>query len=188
MSLITKVHGANMGAIWGRQDPGGIHVGPMNFAIWGAHLVLYFPTKYVFRFIQFTYKINHIVSIHALSCTCVHPIQTLLRSNSSHLFPFTNSHGAQRMSSVCSAVSKSTICTSVRLLYLYNYHTCRSGHYWWRQLRVYMQDNHTKITKIAKSKTRNVSTKYNNCVPFDYFVNIIWYLNNSSRHNNTFRS
>ena len=29
-----KVHGANMGPIWGRQDPGGPYVGPMNFAIW----------------------------------------------------------------------------------------------------------------------------------------------------------
>ena len=32
----SKVHGANMGPIWGRQDPGGPHVGPMNFAIWEA--------------------------------------------------------------------------------------------------------------------------------------------------------
>ena len=30
----SKVHGANMGPIWGREDPGGPHVGPMNFAIW----------------------------------------------------------------------------------------------------------------------------------------------------------
>ena len=30
----NKVHGANMGPIWGRQDPGRPHVGPMNFAIW----------------------------------------------------------------------------------------------------------------------------------------------------------
>ena len=30
----SKVHGANMGPIWGRQDPGGSHVDPMNFAIW----------------------------------------------------------------------------------------------------------------------------------------------------------
>ena len=30
----SKVHGANMGPIWGRQDPGGLHVGPVNFAIW----------------------------------------------------------------------------------------------------------------------------------------------------------
>ena len=31
----SKVHEANMGPICGRQDPGGPHVGPMNFAIWG---------------------------------------------------------------------------------------------------------------------------------------------------------
>ena len=30
----SKVHGANMGPIWVRQDPGGPHVGPMCFAIW----------------------------------------------------------------------------------------------------------------------------------------------------------
>ena len=30
----SMVDGANMGPIWGRQDPGGPHVGPMNFAIW----------------------------------------------------------------------------------------------------------------------------------------------------------
>ena len=29
----SKVHGANMGPIWGQQDPGGPHVGPMNFAL-----------------------------------------------------------------------------------------------------------------------------------------------------------
>ena len=29
----SKVHGANMGPTWDRQDPGGSHVGPMNFAI-----------------------------------------------------------------------------------------------------------------------------------------------------------
>ena len=30
----SKVHGINMGPIWGRQDPGGPHVGPMDLAIW----------------------------------------------------------------------------------------------------------------------------------------------------------
>ena len=30
----SKAHGANMGPIWGRQNPGGPHAGPMNFAIW----------------------------------------------------------------------------------------------------------------------------------------------------------
>ena len=33
----SKVHGANMGPIWGRQHSGGPHVGPMNFAIWVTH-------------------------------------------------------------------------------------------------------------------------------------------------------
>ena len=36
----SKVHEANMGPIWGRQDPDGHHVGPMNFAIWNK--VLYY--------------------------------------------------------------------------------------------------------------------------------------------------
>ena len=30
----SKFHGAHMGPIWGRQDPGGYHVGPMKLAIW----------------------------------------------------------------------------------------------------------------------------------------------------------
>ena len=36
----SKFHGANMGSIWGRQEPGRPHVGPMNFAI-------YFSSFYV---------------------------------------------------------------------------------------------------------------------------------------------
>ena len=34
----SKVRGAYVGPIWGRQDPGGPHVGPMNFAIWDPKL------------------------------------------------------------------------------------------------------------------------------------------------------
>ena len=37
----SKVHGANMGPIWGQQDPGGPHVGPMNFAIWDTVDIIY---------------------------------------------------------------------------------------------------------------------------------------------------
>ena len=33
----SKVRGAYMGPIWSRQDLGGPHVGPMNFAISAAH-------------------------------------------------------------------------------------------------------------------------------------------------------
>ena len=32
----SNFHGANMGPIWGRQDPGGPHVVLMNLAIWGT--------------------------------------------------------------------------------------------------------------------------------------------------------
>ena len=34
MAPESKVHGANIGPIWGQQDPGGPHGGLMNFAIW----------------------------------------------------------------------------------------------------------------------------------------------------------
>ena len=41
----SKVHEAYMGPTWGRQDPGGPHVGPVNLAIWVA---LDDVKKYVF--------------------------------------------------------------------------------------------------------------------------------------------
>ena len=31
-----KVYGANIRPTWGRQDPGGPYVGPMNLDIWGV--------------------------------------------------------------------------------------------------------------------------------------------------------
>ena len=36
----SNIHGANMGPTWGRQDPGGSHVGPMNVAIWVVSISL----------------------------------------------------------------------------------------------------------------------------------------------------
>ena len=47
----SKVHGAYMGPTWGRQDPGGPHVGPMNFsirdvAIWWSSPVSYRQATY----------------------------------------------------------------------------------------------------------------------------------------------
>ena len=35
----SKVHGPDIRHIWGRQDPGGSHVGPINFAIWVIILI-----------------------------------------------------------------------------------------------------------------------------------------------------
>ena len=69
----SKVHGANMGPIWGRQDPGGPHVGPMNFAIWGLTAICGVSQGYSFNPITalhmeltdakpgITFFINHII-------------------------------------------------------------------------------------------------------------------------------
>ena len=40
----SKVHGANMGPAWGRQDPGGPHVGHINLAIWVQILLNFVAT------------------------------------------------------------------------------------------------------------------------------------------------
>ena len=50
----SKVHGDNMGNIWGRQGPGRPHVGPMNLAIWGnpysiKTISLYWDVPQLFR-------------------------------------------------------------------------------------------------------------------------------------------
>ena len=46
----SKIDGTNMGQIWGRQDSGGPHVGPINFALWGVP----FCNQYIsnFRFVS----------------------------------------------------------------------------------------------------------------------------------------
>ena len=36
----SNVHGGNMGPIWGRQDPGGPHIGPMKL-LSGAFIHVY---------------------------------------------------------------------------------------------------------------------------------------------------
>ena len=45
----SKIYGANMGSIWGRQDPGGSHVGPMNSAIWDQKLEEEYAEPYHFE-------------------------------------------------------------------------------------------------------------------------------------------
>ena len=44
----NKVYGANMGSIWGRQDPGGPHVGPMKLTIWVVLHELYIPVAGIY--------------------------------------------------------------------------------------------------------------------------------------------
>ena len=54
-----------MGPIWGRQDPGGPHVGPMNLAIWVAHWPLGDPYV-IIEFIIFKF----ISGVDLLSISC----------------------------------------------------------------------------------------------------------------------
>ena len=52
----SKVHGAIVGPIWGRQDPGGTNVRPMNFAICGI-LYISIPNNYIFTFEYITRRV-----------------------------------------------------------------------------------------------------------------------------------
>ena len=45
----SKVHGANMGPTWGRQDPGQPHVGHMNLAIWVVKTILQQFSTYILQ-------------------------------------------------------------------------------------------------------------------------------------------
>ena len=59
----SKVHGANMGPIWGRQDPGGPHVGPVNFAIWDMSLQWIHNSEYsTFQVRSFVWIIDFLIS------------------------------------------------------------------------------------------------------------------------------
>ena len=49
----SKVNGANMGPIWGRQDPGGPHVGPIIFAIWETILIMHMLTCSIVQIVSY---------------------------------------------------------------------------------------------------------------------------------------
>ena len=55
----SKVRGANMGPIWGRQDPGGPHVGPMNFAIWEGKPMYVSHFQMIFHLKKFKSRVTH---------------------------------------------------------------------------------------------------------------------------------
>ena len=57
--LDSKVHGAKMGPISGQQDPGGPHVGPMNFVIWVGRSIRHWSMNN-----------DDITSIVSLNCDC----------------------------------------------------------------------------------------------------------------------
>ena len=57
--LDSKVDGANMGPIWGRQNPGGPHVGPINLAIWD-NIDIVIPNVLVFV----PEVMSHLINVH----------------------------------------------------------------------------------------------------------------------------
>ena len=63
-SLNSKVHGTNMGPIWGHLDPGGPHVGPINIAILVTPLCgdLYSGSS-TFESATVTFAIRHILFV-----------------------------------------------------------------------------------------------------------------------------
>ena len=92
----SKVHGANMGPIWGRQDPGGPHVGPMNIAIWGTMFRYPFVNQFNMVVIQvfakywektstnslmeYSLQVDHVICVLHYSFLCCLQYHVILQS------------------------------------------------------------------------------------------------------------
>ena len=85
LNLVSKVHGAYMGHTWGRQDPGGPHVGPMNLAIrvgpWnpGRHLID--MQMWLIKFVIYTF-----LMIWGIMIFCVHDMVGTVYRNAMGIF------------------------------------------------------------------------------------------------------
>ena len=88
----SMVHRANMGPIWGRQDPGGPHgglmcdephVGLMNFAIWNGFVVFHFAVSVILsfydRFIWFIFSYS--AGAHIIANKMQHAIANRTQQN-----------------------------------------------------------------------------------------------------------
>ena len=72
-SPANKLHGANMGPIWDRQDPCGPHVGPTNFAIWEARYELYHDLELPSYGIKMqTSLVSHFTPVNSVTCGAPH--------------------------------------------------------------------------------------------------------------------
>ena len=72
-----KVHGANMGPTWGRQDPGGPHIGPMNLASW---VVMKNPDIVYYYFSMYKY-LELILHEKSMYCGYPYPRRTYSRKD-----------------------------------------------------------------------------------------------------------
>ena len=74
-----KVHGANMGPVGGRQDPGGLYVGPMDLAIWGHLDSPYSFWVLIDQYFRFLHSRNQSMPpMHDLFMTSVNMAHVLL--------------------------------------------------------------------------------------------------------------
>ena len=77
-----------MGPIWGRQDPGGPHVGPMNLAIWGTmacHEQWIFVYKWGNSLIIWKLLENHIMNDHKSLFAARHVSMLLVHTRAWHI-------------------------------------------------------------------------------------------------------
>ena len=84
----SKVHGAYRGPTWGRQDPGGPHVGPMNLAIRVIHPYrAYLMSHQQIRshlywwchgnaFVMYIFNVTHGITVSFWMLLCVLQLQT----------------------------------------------------------------------------------------------------------------
>ena len=73
----SKVHGANVGPIWGRQDPDGPHVGPMNLAIYDLSLEAIMCHKRLNCYMTYHHELNgayrsYLLTLNGNVLFCVH--------------------------------------------------------------------------------------------------------------------
>ena len=71
----SKVHGTNMGPTWGRQDPGGPHVGHMNLAIWVFYQHTYMISFTPLSMTSFLSNIPQHIECHWIQ-TCWYFVET----------------------------------------------------------------------------------------------------------------
>ena len=75
----SKVHGANMGPIWGRQGSAAPHVDSMNFAIWGLfentgmNLLLLLKLVHILSFVFHLYSTKGIRQCYHYANNCAEP-------------------------------------------------------------------------------------------------------------------
>ena len=83
----SKVHGASMGPIWDRQDPGGPHIGPMSLSIWDAKLLAGIVWKiwfYISMVVCILAVSNYGIYLGCLLLTTIRQIIRIMASISNH--------------------------------------------------------------------------------------------------------